>query len=929
MTKFLYAFLLFIFLLTVSSGSLRGQVVINEFSAANLNTYQDSFGKTEDWIELYNPSATEVDLGGWHLSDKESKPKKFRIPDGTMIAANGFRVFHCSGRDLVTGGEVHTNFKLTQTKTNEVVQLANPAGDVVERRPLGLTLVEHAHGRAPDGSANWKIFTQPSPGVSNNDSTYVDGYTLAPTIEKEAGFYFEVVVVGITNNDPGTELRYTLDGTNPTASSPLYTEPVRVTETTVIKAQSFSNNPAVLPGKMDFATFFINETFSLAVFSVAADEVIDLANGNGDLIPIGSLEYFDLDGELEATSFGSLNRHGQDSWILDHRSLDWISRDEMGYSKAVQAPLFSYSDRDEYQKFMFRNSGDDNYPAIEGEDHEGSTHVRDEYVQTLAREGGMELDTRAVERVILFLNGKYWGVYGMRERPVDHDYTDEYYDQGKYEVQYLSTWQTTEIEYGGMQALDDWKRLRDFILDNDMSVPENYAIADDSLDLLSLTDYMLVNLNTVASDWLNYNTGWWRGRNPEGKHKKWGYILWDLDAVFGYYINYTGVPNTGPDALVCDLDSIAAAVDVFFSTTQLDSFNVDDVTVCPTIQNGAVPYPATDTVMQRVMSTDPFCCFGEWDEDCQGIYDMIAAGSSDPGSPTDDDEQFPGNIGKHEQIFLKLLRESPVFKQLYYGRYADVMNTVFSCENMNTKLDSMLATIEPEMPRQIQRWGGTMTEWRDNVNQLKNFINERCGLLPGNLPMCYDELSGPYPVTLITEPDGVGEIDFNTLDIESFPWQGDYYGGMDNRIKAKVFDEFTDEYAFSHWESRSGNAVSPDVNSRRATIALTGADTLVAVFSLLSSTTDFDARYGVQVFPNPTGGRVNVSFQLPAAEEVSLELYSVLGRKLRDFPTVTGRRAGGDQQLSVDLGSDLPAGLYLLKMTIGREARTFRVTVTR
>ena len=45
-------------------------------------------------------------------------------------------------------------------------------------------------------------------------------------------------------------------------------------------------------GKMDFNTYLIDEDFTLAVFSVAADSVLDLAGGNGPVIPIGSLEYF-------------------------------------------------------------------------------------------------------------------------------------------------------------------------------------------------------------------------------------------------------------------------------------------------------------------------------------------------------------------------------------------------------------------------------------------------------------------------------------------------------------------------------------------------------------------------------------------------------------------------------------------------------------
>lgn len=908
------------------------QVLINEYSASNLNSFQDAFGKTEDWIELYNASDVAVNLSGWHLSDKENNPTKWAIPAGTSLGAGEFMVFFCSGRDLEFNGEFHTNFKLTQSSGSDLVLLANPAGIIQEMHALDITLVEHAHSRTEDGSASWVIATSPTPGASNDGSPQVNGYTATPTMDLPAGFYPGQVSVTLTNNEPNSVLRYTTDGTNPTAASQTYSEPLTVFQTTVIKAQAFSNDAVISPGKMAFSTYFIDEEFSLAVFSVAADDVIDLANGQGELIPIGSLEYFNLDGDLEASSFGSLNRHGQDSWVLDHRSLDWISRDEMGYSKAIETPLFNFSDRDEYQKIMFRNSGDDNYPASDDGVHEGSTHIRDEYVQTLAREGEMELDTRSVERVVVFLNGQYWGVYGMRDRPVDHDYTDFYYDQGKYEIEYLSTWGTTEVEYGGINALNNWINLRDFILENDMSVEENYEQAADSLDMLSLIDYFLVNSNVVASDWLNYNTGWWRGRNPEGKHKKWGYILWDLDATFDYYINYTGVPNTDPDALVCDIEIVSVAIDSFFNGMggggEPDSVIVAD---CPTVQDEDFPYSPTDSILQIVMETDPFCCFSEFDDICQQLYDQYEDGF-DPnggGGGGGNLEGIPGNVGKHEKIFLKLIEESPTFRQLYYGRYADVMNTIFSCENMNSTLDSMVATITPEMPRQIERWGGSMNEWQNNLRDLYDFVNERCELLGGNLPQCYNELNGPYNVVLLTEPEGVGEIDFNTLDIEAFPWSGDYYGGMENTIKAKAHDEFAELWAFSHWESRSGSVISPDVNSRRATINLAGPDTLIAVFYDVVSTDEFTTKYGVELFPNPTSGELTLSYTLDRAAQVGASLYTPLGQQVGSFPGISGQRPGGEHQTRLTLDDGLPAGLYLVKLEINGAQRMFRINLLR
>ncbi len=900
------------------------QIHINEYSASNLNRFLDSFNKTEDWIELYNSSDMAVDISGWHLSDKETNPTKWEIPDSTIIPAKGHLVFWCSGRDQFVNGEYHTSFKLTQTKDNEFVSLADANGNVIEVFPLQLTLVEHSRCRAMDGSADWVVCTEPTPQASNNDSTtqYL-GYTQTPTMDLNAGFYNGEQTITITNNEPNSVLRYTLDGTNPTATSPEYIAPLMVSETQVIKAQAFSNDPAILSGKMDFNTYFIDEPdYTLPVFSIGANDVIDLANGQGELIPIGSLEYFNKDDQREAVGFGEMNRHGQDSWVLDHRSLDWITRDEMGYEKAINAKIFADKERDEFQRFMFRNSGDDNYPAIDDFEHQGSTHIRDEYVQQLAYEGGLKLDHRTVERVIVFLNGRYWGVYGMREKIVDHDYTSEYYDQGKYDLQFLSTWGDTELRYGGQKALSDWRSIRDFILENDMSLPENYQIADDSINLLSMIDYMIVNLNVVASDWMNYNTGWWRGLNPDGDHKKWGYLLWDLDATFDYYINYSGVPNTNPDADPCDIEEISDYMDEFFPPENDGNTAIED---CPSIVSGDCPYPADDPYLPSVFSFAPECC-NNWGGFCNNIYNWISENGEPNAEPT-----IQGNVGKHEKIFLKLIEENETFRQLYYSRYADLMNTVYSCDNMIETLDRMIAVIEPEMPGQIERWGGSMQEWQDNVQDLKDFILERCTLLDDGMLECYEELSGPYTLTLMAEPLGVGEIDLNTLDIEEFPWNGDYFGGMENLIKARVFNDFEDDYVFSHWESSAGNIIFPDEFTRKATITLTQSDTLTAIFALNTSTNDqLDAQFEFNVFPNPVKDVVHLEYNLEQSADVQISLYSVLGQQVANFPLASGRQNAGDYRHQLQLDpQEVTEGLYFLRVQIDQQERSFKINVMR
>ena len=340
---------------------------------------------------------------------------------------------------------------------------------------------------------------------------------------------------------------------------------------------------------------------------------------------------------------------------------------------------------------------------------------------------------------------------------------------------------------------------------------------------------------------------------------------------------------------------------------------------CNTIQNGSSPYPVTDSIFLATIASDGFCCNVAWDAQCQDTYDFIAAngvGNTD--------------VGKHEKIFLKLLDESPIFKELYYARYADMMNTVFTCENMISTLDTMLAVIRPEMPRQIARWGGTMMEWESNVEDLKDFINQRCTLLDDGALECYDELSGPYSITLLTEPDGIGEIDFNTLDIETFPWIGDYFGGTNNKIKAKVFNDFEDEYEFSHWISNSNNEILPTVNDRRANISLTQADTLTAVFRQIGTvgSRDLDDQLSMRVFPNPASSYLQLEFDLERTQEVQASLENALGQNVLNFTEVSGRKSAGRHQLQLPLTDQrILTGLYFLTVKVDNDQGSFKVSV--
>jgi hypothetical protein len=824
--------------------SSRAQIVVNEYSCANWKQFYDAHDGTEDWIELYNKSSELVDISGYHLSDDEDEPTKWAFPAGTFILPNSHLSVWCSGRDLMDAqGKLHTNFKLTQTKSNpEHLVLATPSGAVLQDIEVEKTQVHQSRARFPDGSNDWRIALEPSPGSSNNGTVAAIAYAARPQMSQAAGFYQGELTIALSTNEPNAELRFTLDGTEPSPSSPLYTEPIVLTQTTVVKATTFSKNPLILPSFVQFNTYFVNETHTLAVISVASDGVLELANGNQSLRPTGSIEYFDKSGERKTRTYGELNSHGQDSWANDQRSLDWVSRDEMGYNAALKEQLFPLTDRDEFQRIILRASGDDNYPAAHHPQNEGSAHVRDAYIHNLAKRADLHVDVRTAEKCIVYLNGQYWGVYDMRELPDDHDFTDYYYNQGKYDLQYVLTWGWTWAEYGGDQAIADWHSMRSFILGNNMNDPLKFQYVKDRYDYESLIDYVIINSFTVCSDWLNYNTGIWRGLNPEGGHQRWGYILWDNDATFGHYINYTGIANTGPLADPCNPE--------------------------------------------------------------------ILTGNSDPE--------------KHIKVLNKL-RTNPEVEQYYISRQADLMATVFGCENMIGYLDSISALIDPEMERHALRWDGTYEEWQSNLTQLRSFILTRCDALPTLLDDCY-AVTGPFSTVLAVEPPGAGSMKVNTLQYAAnqFPLSGNYFGGEDVDLRLLATPTPNSGYEFDYWSA--GVHTFTDPSAPYTSLDLTNEDTIVAHFKLPSSPTlepNKQLKPSFAATPTVFEQTVTVQYFLPEKSDLSLQLFDMLGKQVAEMNVPN---AVGNASLAFELGGkSLPDGVYFLRCSAGGFEKTLKL----
>ena len=138
-----------------------GQVVLNEILVDNRATV--SSGDTyPDYVELVNPSAQTINLGGMSLTDDLSQPRKYVFPTNTRLAPGGYLLVWCDGQTNAPG--LHAGFALNNK--GEAVGLYTTGGVLLDSLTFGLQLPDLALGRVPNGTGAWTLAT-PTPALSN------------------------------------------------------------------------------------------------------------------------------------------------------------------------------------------------------------------------------------------------------------------------------------------------------------------------------------------------------------------------------------------------------------------------------------------------------------------------------------------------------------------------------------------------------------------------------------------------------------------------------------------------------------------------------------------------------------------------------------------------------------------------------------------
>ncbi|MBN1777659.1 MAG: CotH kinase family protein, partial [Clostridiales bacterium] len=412
-------------------------VYITEVMVSNNAVPVGVTGLTADYIELYNSSAVPVDLSNYGLSDNLGRPRKWQFPLGAQIEPGEYKIIILDGRtDLSSYYELHTNFKLSKGG-DSVVCFCDPAGKVLDRLPIPSDVpTDHSYGRSPENAGFFYYFS-PTPGAVNGVGYY--GYVSNPSFSISGGEYTGTVEVSINIPDD-TVVYYTTDGSIPTRDDLPYAEGelLSFNRVTPLRARAFDPAGVLQASTVVTQTYLVNVYHTLPVVSIVVDpdvlwnpetgmltigENIDKSGG----IPFKNAVYRIVKADLDASP-GHVEIYGTDGtklidqgmefklqgdYSLDMPQKTFKLKAQSAYGgKYFEAELFSDLAFTQYKGFVLRNGGND-CPWTRIVDAFQSQLIKAFNEQT-------EVPTTVIyqewEPVVVYLNGRYWGHYNLRER---------------------------------------------------------------------------------------------------------------------------------------------------------------------------------------------------------------------------------------------------------------------------------------------------------------------------------------------------------------------------------------------------------------------------------------------------------------------------------------------------------------------------------
>ena len=700
----------------------------------------------------------------------------------TLAEQHGVEEFLRAKYNLSFPVSRHTNFTLDGN--GEKVFLTQPDGVLIDWLPATEIPRDLSWGRQPDGSTNFYYFVTPTPGTSNA-TLGAQGFLKKAKFAIEPGFYTNSITVAfqLTNHPPGTVVRYTTNGAEPTESSPLYTVPLElgpragvpndistiptaggwqppqgeVFKMHTLRIRAFRTNS--VPSDVNTASYCIDprgrSRYSLPVVSLTSDRA-NFFDSNLGIYVCGNapgcnyaqsgdawerpcnVEFFETNGLRVIDQESGVRMHGNTSFGFPVKALRLHPLNQKGTGPFAYR-IFPDLNIDKFYRLLLRPSGHDHY----------LTMMRDGLMQGIMRETGM--DMQAYRPAILFINGEFWGVHNLQEA-FDENYfaTHDPARVDKNAVDYIEGYAPGPAPQNGDAT--HFNNLIAFMTTNNLAVAGNYAWVQTQMEVDSWIDYKASE--TFYCRWDIGNHRLWRPHTDTGR---WRWLIFDQDVGYG---GFWQQPLAAP-----------------------------------------------------------------W------TFNMLAY-NLEPAGPWTNYQ--PGNDHNAPPLTFQLraMLTNPDFKRAFINRFADLMNSTLSAPRMTSIISRMAAEISPEMAEHCARWRAPADwpTWTNNVAWLHQFATNRATYARQQITNQF-ALRGTVTVTLRISDPNAGVIQFNTLKLApptNGPWSGIYFRDNAVTFSAQAYNG----YRFKNWTGLAG----PPATNITNTLTLSGNLALTANFEALPAT---------------------------------------------------------------------------------------------
>ena len=512
----------------------KAQLKINELMQSNIDCIMDDLNDFPDsWVELYNDSQTGIDLRDYKLGLTDNAAEAWPLPI-QRVDSKEYVLIYC---DKVGNG-IHTNFRLDSGKGASVYLFM---GDKVIDKVKDLKKQPSpniAYGRKTDGADEWGYQIEPTPKKANCGD--ITDKILGDPVFSELGKVtrnneaFSLTISLPEGTPEGTEIRMTTDGSEPIATSTLYTEPLSIKSTTVIRARLFCNG-YLSPRSVAQSYIFFPRQITLPVVSIITnkkylkDPTIGIyVDGN---YMSGKKNYeFNWRRPINIEIFDKEDNKSVINQLCETRIAGGATRSSARKSLAVYANKRFGTKHFEYEffpdqkpgikaqkSFMLRNAGND-FDYL---------YMRDAIIQRSMAQH-VDLDWQAWQPAIIYINGDYQGMLNIRERSNEDNIWANYQKLEDIDMIEISQDNSRMVEELKAGSWDNYNAFKDFYREQGHTLKEY----EEWMDCDEYINLMVMNLYFNNQDFPGNNVVLWR---PTAEGGRWRWIAKDTDFGLGLY----------------------------------------------------------------------------------------------------------------------------------------------------------------------------------------------------------------------------------------------------------------------------------------------------------------------------------------------------------------------------------------------------------